>query len=98
MPCLLDILKLSICYSKDSRCKAHDNKIHTVIILVTILIYHFHTPHTDHIDSQECKSHILKTTDRSCEGGACEEKDDHIHEHKKRRKGLINTIYGHKTI
>lgn len=96
MPCFLDILKLSINHYGDSRSKTHDNKIHTVIILATILTYHFHTSHADHVESQEHKSHVLKTADVSCEGGACEEKDDHRHDHKKRRKALTNTIYGYK--
>ncbi|MDH3203860.1 MAG: hypothetical protein OEL81_04175 [Nitrosopumilus sp.] len=34
------------------------------------------------------KSQVLKVKDISCEGGACDEKNDHTHDHKKKRKKI----------
>ncbi|MDH3339934.1 MAG: hypothetical protein OEL84_01465 [Nitrosopumilus sp.] len=57
------------------------------------MTYHFHTSHANHDYLVDHKSHVLKVKDISCEGGACDEKNDHTHDHKKKRKKVSN-IYG----
>lgn len=58
-----------------------------------MLAYHFHTSHTNHEnDITDHKTHVLKAKDVSCEGGACDEKNDHTHDHKKKRK-KASSIY-----
>ena len=56
------------------------------------MTYHFHTSHASHDvdDILNHKSHVLKVKDVSCEGGACDEKNDHTHDHKKKRKKPSN--------
>ena len=66
--------------------------INTMILVVIVMVYHFHTSHAgyDETDASGHKSHVLKAKDVSCEGGACDEKNDHVHEHKKKRKKTAN--------
>ena len=54
-----------------------------------ILAYHFYTSHENHGDVLPHKSHVLKTVDVSCESGSCDEKNDHKHDHKKKRRAKI---------
>ena len=42
----------------------------------------------DHDDKSNHKSDVLKAKDVSCEGGTCDEKNDHKHEQKKKRKKI----------
>jgi len=59
--------------------------------MVTIMAYHFHTSHTSYDDDQlHHKSHVLKVKDVSCEAGSCDEKNDHIHDYKKKRRKTSN--------
>lgn len=64
--------------------------------MALILAYHFNPSHTENDDLSENKNHVLKAKNVSCEGGACDEKNDHVHEHKKKKR-LSKTIhYSHK--
>ncbi len=61
--------------------------------MVMVMAYHFHTSHVHHDDEYDAlnhKSHVLKAKYVSCEGGACDEKNDHNHDHKKKRKNMPN--------
>ena len=59
--------------------------------MVSLMSYHFHTSHANH-DNEDLhhKGDVLKVKDVSCEGGACDEKNDHKHDHKKKRKRASN--------
>ena len=61
-----------------------------MIVIATIMAYHFHTSHANHYDTLDHKSDVLKVKDVSCESGACDEKNDHKHDHKKKRKKMSN--------
>lgn len=57
--------------------------IKAVFVIVAILSYHFATS-----DKMEDKSHqtfLVLISYMTCEGGTCEEKGNHIHEHKKKK-------------
>lgn len=56
------------------------------------MAYHFYTSHVYHDEVLEHKSHVLKATDISCESGSCDEKNDHKHDPKKKRKKLAKIM------
>jgi hypothetical protein len=54
-----------------------------------VLAYHLHTSHVNSDDGiLDQKSQVLKMKDISCEGSACDEKNDHTHDHKNKRKKI----------
>ena len=59
--------------------------------MASLMAYHFHTSHVNHDDDLlHHKNEVLMIKDVSCEGGACDEKNDHKHDHKKKRKKMLN--------
>lgn len=70
--------------------------LNSTAIMALILAYHFNSSDIDD-DSLEHKSQKLKANHVSCEGGACDEKNDHTHEHKRKKQLIDKTIrYSHK--
>lgn len=70
--------------------------LNSTAIMALILAYHFNSSDIDD-DSLEHKSQKLKANHASCEGGACDEKNDHTHEHKRKKRLIDKTIrYSHK--
>ncbi|MFB5607704.1 MAG: hypothetical protein ACE5RI_10120 [Candidatus Nitrosomaritimum yanchengensis] len=65
--------------------------LNSTAIMALILAYHFNSSDIDD-DSLEHKSQKLKANHVSCEGGACDEKNDHTHEHKRKKQLIDKTI------
>ena len=64
--------------------------------MAIILAYHFNLHHPDN-DTLDHNNHKLKFKHISCEGGACDEKNDHTHELKRKKRHIDKTIhYSHK--
>jgi len=61
-----------------------------VILMTLVLVYHFNTSHANHDDVVLDHKIQVKEKYISCEGGACDEKNDHAHDHKKKRKKISN--------
>ena len=74
----------------------NSKNLNSTALVALILAYHFNASNLDD-DILEHKSQKLKVNHVSCEGGACDEKNDHTHEHKRRKKFIDKTIrYSHK--
>ena len=70
--------------------------LNSTALMALILAYHFNTSDIND-DILEHKSQKLKTNHVSCEGGACDEKNDHAHENKRKKKLIDKTLrYSHK--
>lgn len=73
----------------------HKN-LNSAALMALILAYHFNTYHPDD-DLLDHKSQKLKASHVSCEAGACDERNDHTHEHKRRKRFIDKTIrYSHQ--
>lgn len=69
----------------------NSKNLNSAALMALILAYHFNIFPLDD-DILEHKSQKLKANHVSCEEGACDEKNDHTHEHKRRKRFVDKTI------
>jgi hypothetical protein len=74
----------------------NSKNLNSAALIALILAYHFNAYHPDD-DILNHKSQKLKANHVSCDAGACVEKNDHTHEHKRKKRMLDKTIrYSHQ--
>jgi hypothetical protein len=69
----------------------NSKNLNSMALVALILAYHFYSSHL-YDDTLEHKSQKLKINHVSCEEGSCDEKNDHTHEHKRRKRLIDKTI------
>ena len=69
----------------------NSKNLNSAALVALLLAYHFNTSHL-YDDVLDHKSQKLKINHLSCEGGACDEKNDHTHELKRKKRFIEKPI------